>query len=263
MPWLDGHDGYLPDAAVQPAVVAEAFATLEQLYPGRIFLGLGSGEALNEQVATGQWPNWQERWDRLIEAITVIRGLWTGQDLAFSGKYYNVKAKLYDPPARPIPLLTAANGKKSMGLAGQHGDGLVTDPKSWMQHKSEWEGAARAAGKNPADMPVLVEQYAVVGDRQAANEAAEFWRFRSEGVQEPYDVPSPVEIQRNAAADTPLDEVLTSWVVGSDPAIYIRKMHDLFDSGVSIINIHSGQPDQARVIDFYAEHVLPAFKRPA
>jgi len=76
-------------------------------------------------------------------------------------------------------------------------------------------------------------------------------------------VPSPVEIQRNAAADTPLDEVLTSWVVGSDPAIHIRKMHDLFDSGVSIINIHSGQPDQARVIDFYAEHVLPAFKRPA
>jgi len=263
VPWLDGHDGYLPDAAVQPAVVAEAFATLEQLYPGRIFLGLGSGEALNEQVATGQWPNWQERWDRLIEAITVIRGLWTGQDLAFSGKYYNVKAKLYDPPARPIPLLTAANGKKSMGLAGQHGDGLVTDPKSWMQHKSEWEGAARAAGKNPADMPVLVEQYVVVGDRQAANEAAEFWRFGPKAFKSLYNVPSPVEIQRNAAADTPLDEVLTSWVVGSDPAIHIRKMHDLFDSGVSIINIHSGQPDQARVIDFYAEHVLPAFKRPA
>src|SRR3978361_1946669 len=92
-----------PTMRYNPAVVAEAFATLSHLYPGRVFLGVGSGEALNEQVATGEWAKWQERWDRLIEAITVIRALWTGQDVAFKGKYYEVNAKLFDPPARPIP----------------------------------------------------------------------------------------------------------------------------------------------------------------
>jgi F420-dependent hydroxymycolic acid dehydrogenase len=95
------------------AVVAEAFATMSHLYPGRVFLGAGSGKALNEQIATGEWPKWQERCDRLVEAITVIRQLWTGQDVSFKGEYYTINAKLYDPPSRPIPLLTAANGKKS------------------------------------------------------------------------------------------------------------------------------------------------------
>jgi len=97
-------------------------------YAGRTFLGVGSGEALNEQVATGVWPKWQERWDRLIEAIRVIRQLWIGQAISCKGKYYNVKAKLYDSPAWPIPLPTAANGRKSTRLAGQHSDGPITDP---------------------------------------------------------------------------------------------------------------------------------------
>jgi len=252
-----------PTLRYNPAVVAEAFATLSNLYPGRVFLGVGSGEALNEQAATGEWPHWQERWDRLIEAIGVIRQLWGGQDVAFKGKFHTVNARLYDPLAKPIPLLTAANGKKSMRLAGQHGDGLITDPKTWMQHKSEWEEGARAAGKNPAQMPVLVEQYVVVGDQQAANQAAELWRFGPKAFKSLYNVPSPVEIQRQAEANTQIHEVLASWAVGTDPAVHVKKMRELFDSGVTIANVHSGQSDQARVIDFYAQHVLPSFKNGA
>jgi F420-dependent hydroxymycolic acid dehydrogenase len=250
-----------PTMRYNPAVVAEAFATLSHISPGRVFLGVGSGEALNEQVAVGQWPHWQERWERLIEAITVIRQLWTGQDVAFKGKYYTVNAKLYDPPAKPIPLLTAANGKKSMRLAGQHGDGLVTDPLTWMQHKSEWEDGARAAGKDPATMPVLVEQYVVVGDSNTARQAAELWRFGPKAFKTLYNVPSPADIQQQADAGTKMDEVQKSWAIGIDPAVHVKKMHDLFDSGVTIVNVHSGQPDQNRVIDFYGEHVLPAFPR--
>jgi G6PDH family F420-dependent oxidoreductase len=250
-----------PTLRYNPAVVAEAFATLGHLYPGRVFLGVGSGEALNEQVAVGEWPHWQERWDRLIEAVNVIRQLWGGQDVAFKGKYYTVNAKLYDPPTRPIPLLTAANGKKSMRLAGQHGDGLVTDPQTWTKHKSEWQDGARAAGKDPAAMPVLVEQYVVVGDQRAARQAAELWRFGPKAFKNLYNVPNPAEIQRQAEAGTPMEVVQTSWAIGTDPAVHIRKMHELFDSGVSIVNVHSGQPDQARVIVFYGEHVLPTFRQ--
>ena len=249
-----------PTFRYNPAVVAQAFASLSQLYPGRVFLGVGSGEALNEQVATGVWPKWQERWDRLIEAITIIRELWTGQDVSFKGKYYNVNARLYDPPAKPIPLLTAANGKKSMRLAGQHGDGLVTDPLSWKKYKTEWEEGARASGKDPASMPVLIEQYVVVGDQQTGRQAAELWRFGPKAWKGLYNVPSPVEIQRKADAETKIEEVTQSWPISTDPAVHVKKMRELFDSGATIVNVHSGQPDQARVIEFYGSHVLPAFK---
>jgi F420-dependent hydroxymycolic acid dehydrogenase len=252
-----------PTLRYNPAVVAEAFASLNLLYPGRIFLGVGSGEALNEQAATGVWPKWQERWDRLIEAMTVIRQLWTGQAVSFKGKYYNVEAKLYDPPARPIPLLTAANGRKSMRLAGQHGDGLITDPMSWKQHKSEWENGAREAGKNPADMPVLVEQYVVVGDQSEARQAAELWRFGPKAFKSHYNIVDPAQIQQRAEAETSLDEVVQGWPVGTDPKVHIEKIHELFDSGVTIVNIHSGQRDQRKVVEFYGEHVLPAVRQRA
>src|SRR5438874_2198893 len=131
----------------------------------------------HEQAATGEWPDWEERWDRLIEAVAIIRALWTGEEVTHNGKYYSVHGKLYDPPAQPIPLLLAANGPKSMRLAAKHGDGLITDPGHWQSHKSDWENAAREAGKDPTKMPVLVEQFVVVGDEQEAKKWAELWRF--------------------------------------------------------------------------------------
>ena len=106
-----------PTLRYNPAVVAEAFASLSLLYPGRIFLGVGSGEALNEEAASGVWPKWDERSERLIEATELIRELWKGNQVASKGKYYNVNAKLYDPPMRPVPLLMAANGPKAMRRA--------------------------------------------------------------------------------------------------------------------------------------------------
>src|SRR6202012_3233472 len=101
-----------PTLRYNPAVVAQAFASLSVLYPGRIFLGVGSGEALNEEAAVGSWPKWTERSERLIEATDIIRQLWTGQQVGHKGNYYNVNARLYDPPPQPIPILMAANGPK-------------------------------------------------------------------------------------------------------------------------------------------------------
>jgi alkanesulfonate monooxygenase SsuD/methylene tetrahydromethanopterin reductase-like flavin-dependent oxidoreductase (luciferase family) len=132
-----------------------------------------------------------------------------------------------------------------------------------MQHKSEWEDAARAAGKNPAEMPVLIEQYVVAGDEAAAKQAAELWRFGPKAFKTLYNVPSPSEIEQKADAGTSLDEVMKSWAIGTDPAVHIKKVHELFETGATIVNVHSGQPDQARVIEFYGTHVLPAFRQPA
>jgi TAT-translocated FGD2 family F420-dependent dehydrogenase len=233
-----------PTMRYNPAVVAEAFASLSSLYPGRVFLGVGSGEALNEEAAIGTWPQWPERWDRLIEAISVIRALWSGQQVRHHGKYYNVEAKLYDPPAQPIPLLTAANGKKSMRLAGQYGDGLITDPKTWKQFKSEWEAGAQDAGKNPAD-------------RDDARQAAELWRFIPKAFKRYYDVSDPAAIEQQADRQLPVDQVYGDWPVSTDPSVHADAVNTLFDSGATIVNVHSGQPDQKKVIEFYASRVLP------
>ncbi|MBV9861935.1 MAG: TIGR03557 family F420-dependent LLM class oxidoreductase [Alphaproteobacteria bacterium] len=249
-----------PTLRYNPAVVAEAFASLSQLYPGRVFLGVGSGEALNEKAATGSWPAWAERWERLVEAIGIIRALWGGEHVAHQGKYYTVDAKLFDPPPQPIPLLTAANGKKSMRLAGKHGDGLVTDPRSWKKYKSEWEAGAREAGKDPGAMPVLVEHYVVVGGDSEARQAAELWRFGPKAFKSYYNTTDPASIQQQAEAEIPIEQVYAEWPVSTDPAIHIDAVQKLFDSGATIVNVHSGQPDQDKVIDFYGKSVLPKFK---
>jgi TAT-translocated FGD2 family F420-dependent dehydrogenase len=249
-----------PILRYNPAVVAEAFASLSLLYPGRVFLGLGSGEALNEEAATGQWPAWRERWDRLIEAVAIIRQLWTGNTVNHKGTYYTVNAKLYDPPAKPIPLLLAANGPKAMRLAGEHGDGLVTDPRTWMQYKGEWENGANAAGKDIATMPVLVEQYVVVGNKADARTAAALWNFTPKAFKGYQNIPSPVTIEQRGAAEIPLAQVYGDWPVSTDPNVHIQAIEKLFASGVTIVNIHSGQPDQKTVLEFYGAHVLPKIK---
>jgi F420-dependent hydroxymycolic acid dehydrogenase len=249
-----------PILRYHPAIVAEAFASLSQLYPGRIFLGLGSGEALNEQAATGDWPAWRERWERLIEAVTIIRELWSGQSVAHQGQYYRVNGKLYDPPARPIPLLLAANGPKAMRLAGEHGDGLITDATTWQQHRGEWEAGARSAGRDPRELPVLVETFVVVGEESAAQQAAKLWNFIPRAFKGYHNIADPAAIERQAAAQLPLSKVYEEWTIGKDPATHVQALRRLFESGATIVNIHSGQPDQQKVIDFYGKQVLPQLR---
>jgi TAT-translocated FGD2 family F420-dependent dehydrogenase len=246
-----------PTLRYHPAVVAGAYASLSYLTPGRIFLGLGSGEALNEQAATGQWPAWRERWDRLIEAVEIIRKLWSGEPVKHKGTHYTVEGKLFDPPPQPIPLLLAANGPKAMRLAGQHGDGLVTDPQTWKMHKSEWQAAAKAAGKNPDNMPVLVEQFVVVGDENDAKVAARLWNFIPKAFKGYHNISDPADIERRAKAELPLEKVYGDWPVSTDPKVHIEAVKKLFDSGATIVNIHSGQPDQSKVLQFYGKKVLP------
>jgi TAT-translocated FGD2 family F420-dependent dehydrogenase len=250
-----------PTLRYNPAVVAETFASLSLLYPGRIFLGVGSGEALNEQAATGQWPRWQERWDRLVEAIGIIRQLWSGRPVKHEGRYYAVDARLYDPPPQPIPLLAAANGRKSMRLAGLNGDGLITDPLTWKKFKSEWEGGARDAGKNPAEMPVLIEQFVVVGDENDAKRAAQYWRFLPKAFKKYFNIRDPGAIEQQAQAEIPIEKLTAEWPVSTDPAVHVKAITELFDSGATIVNVHSGQPDQKRVVEFYGSEVLPRLRQ--
>ena len=198
--------------------------------------------------------------ERLIEATAIIRELWTGQQIVHEGTYYKVNAKLYDPPAKTIPLLMAANGPKAMRRAGQYADGLVTDPKTWKEHKSEFDAGAKAAGKDASKMPVLVEQYVVVGGKADAEKPAELWRFGPKAFKSYYNIRDPKEIQQRANSEVPLEKVYGDWPGSTDPAVHIKAITELFDSGATIVNVHSGQEDQKRVIDFYGKEVLPPIK---
>jgi TAT-translocated FGD2 family F420-dependent dehydrogenase len=230
-----------PTLRYNPAVVAEAFATLSLLYPGRIFLGLGSGEALNEQAATGEWPAWRERWDRLIEAVTLIRELWSGKPVQHKGAHYTVNGRLYDPPPQPIPLLLAANGPKAMKLAGEHGDGLITDPETWKQYKAEWEKGARSTGKDPSTLPVLIEAFVVVGDQADAAAPAKLWNFIPKAFKGYQNIPDPAQIERRAEMELPLPKVFGNWTVSSNPDAHLQAVEKLFDSGATI---GSGGPEK-------------------
>jgi len=250
-----------PTFRYNPAVVAEGFASLSLLYPHRIFLGVGSGEALNEEAALGFWPSWPERSERLVEATEILRELWGGQQIDHAGKYYKVNARLYDPPSGVIPLMMAGNGPKAMRRCGQYADGLITVPKTWKEHKSEFQQGASAAGKDVSRMPVFIEQYVVVGGKQELNEAAELWRFGPKAWKPYFNIRDPKTIQQRADAEVPLDKVVEGWAIGTDPDAHVKVLTELYESGATGVHIHSGQRDQEKVIAFYGTEVLPRLRK--
>jgi|SRR5690348_12095050 len=249
-----------PSYRYRPPIVAEAFATLGLLTPGRVFLGVGAGEALNEVPTGGGWGDYAERSARLAEAVTLIRRLWTGEWVDHQGTYYPVQhARLYDVPTPPVPIYIAASGPKSMRLAGQHGDGLISDAERATNPdlRRDFAEAARAAGKHPDAMPILAEHMVVVGDTAAAARYANLWRFMPHAWDRYVADPDPVDIQRRAERDIPLDQVYGKWPVSTDPRVHIQGLRKLIDGGVTHIFVHSPQPDQHKVIEFYGREVLP------
>ena len=253
-----------PSFRYHPAVVAQAFASLGVLYPGRVFLGLGTGEALNEQAVTSEWGDFSEREERFIEAIQVIRQLFTGEWTTFKGDYYEVgPAKLYDLPDQPVPLYLAAEGPKAMHNAGRYGDGLISNGETIVQPemRKSFEEGAREAGKDPAAMTKHAEIFVYVGDRAAAEPASRLWRFLPKAWKEFVNDPDPRDIEKAALATITADEVMQKWVVSPDPHAHIQKLQELIDGGVTHFYVHLGNDDQQSAIQFYAEQVLPKVKR--
>lgn len=252
-----------PTYRYNPAIVAQAFASLGVLYPGRVFLGVGAGEALNEQPATGKWGDFAERNARLAEAVELIRKLWTGDWVSHKGDYFTVEnAKIYDIPSTPVPIYIAASGEESMITAGKHGDGLISDAKSLNDKKMRrgFEDAARKAGKDPAQMPIIAEQFVVVGGQAEAEESARMWRFIPKAWDTFVDNPDPRDILRQAEKKLSEKDVYSQWIVSEDPDEHAAGLQKLLDVGVTHLFVHSGQHDQQRVIDFYSREVLPRMR---
>lgn len=237
-----------------PTTVAHAFASLAVLYPGRVFLGVGTGERLNEQAATTQFGSYRERHDRLVEAIQLIRQLWSGQRISFQGRYFQTnQLKIYDVPKSPPQIFVAAGGPKSAQLAGQYGDGWITQADSVKDPKlvAAFNQGAQASGRDPANLGKRAEMFAVVGDQNDINHAAELWRFTGGAV----DQPNPVDIQ-HAAERNSLDKVIKGWTTGTDPATHIKAVQAVLDAGATPF-MHFPQRDPTTAIEFYRTKVLP------
>lgn len=248
-----------------PSQVAQVFASLAVLYPGRVFLGTGTGEALNEMAFTGEFGPYQERADRWVEAIELIRQMWSGDWIEFAGTYYqDPVTKLYDVPEQAVPIYMAASGPNSAKLAGQYGDGWITGAADLLKKPellTAFQDAAAAAGKDPATLPIRAEAFVVVGDEADAQYAASRWRFTPKGWTKDFLYePDPREIQRKADARIPLEEVYQDWPVSEDPEVHAQAMQELLDSGATHVYIHGGQEDQRKVIQFYGEQVLPLLR---
>lgn len=249
-----------PTYRYHPAIVGQAFASLGVLYPGRVFLGVGSGEAVNEQAATGQWGEYEERSARWVEAIKLIRQLWSGEWVTHNGEFYQVQgAKLYDLPQQAIPIYMAASGDESAELVGKLGDGWITDGESLKKKEivDAFRSGASSAGKNPDEMPVMVELFIHVGTEDSAKEAAQKWRFLPNAFTKYIDNPDPRSILEQANQDVALEEVMKMWCISPDPKQHIDKIHELLENGATHVFVHSGQEDQQMVLQFYAEQVLP------
>ncbi len=252
-----------PTYRYNPAIVAEAFASLGILAPGRVFLGVGSGEALNEAASGGGWGDFKERNERVVEAIELIRRLWSGERVEHQGEYYQVHARLYDVPSSQVPIYLAASGQESVRSAAKHADGLVTDAERALQPelRQAFEDGARSAGKNTANLAIVAEQMVIVGDESVAQQYVPLWRFMPKAWDLYVDNPDPRDIQRRAEQDVPLEEVYGSWPVSEDPQVHVAALQKLIDGGVTHIFVHSRQPDQRRVIEFYGQDVLPKLQR--
>ena len=252
-----------PSFRYLPAIVAEAWASLSNLAPGRIFLGLGTGEKLNEGAAGGGWGHYQERSERLVEAIKIIRALWTGEHVKFKGKYWDVDARLYDRPASPIPIYIAAGGPKSARMAGLYGDGLVGEAgqlNSNPLYKAAWEEGARESGKDPAKLPVVVELYAVYGGEKEARQSADLWHFGPRAWQHGYfDEVDPLRIQQKAEREIPLESVYKDWPVGTEPEVHVKAIEKVAANGATHVILTTATPNQREVIDFFGSRVLPRF----
>jgi alkanesulfonate monooxygenase SsuD/methylene tetrahydromethanopterin reductase-like flavin-dependent oxidoreductase (luciferase family) len=157
--------------------------------------------------------------------------------------------------------MMAGNGRKAMRRCGQYADGLITDPKTWKEHKSEFQKGATDARRDLAKMPVFIEQYVVVGDKKEMTEAAEYWRFGPKAWKPYFNIRDPQTIQQRAEAAIPIEKVVEGWPVGTDPEAHVKVLTELFESGAIGVHIHSGQRDQRKVVDFYGREVLPRLRK--
>jgi coenzyme F420-dependent glucose-6-phosphate dehydrogenase len=276
MPWLAavgqrtsqallGTSVLTPTMRYHPSVVAQAFGTLGCLTPGRVFLGVGTGEALNERPATGvEMPGRKERRLRLAEAIELIRRLWTEERVDFEGEWYTtVKATVYDRPEEPVPIYVAASGPLAAKLAGRVGDGFICtsgkDPALYDELLAKVVEGAEQAGRNPAGIRRMIEiKVSYDRDLELAFSNCDFWAALALAPEQKEGIEDPIEMER--VANENLDKAPTRFICSDDPEEVVEKIAVYAGLGFDELVLHAPGPDQARFLEQFGEDVLPRLR---
>ncbi|MHA6669382.1 glucose-6-phosphate dehydrogenase (coenzyme-F420) [Homoserinimonas sp. A447] len=254
-----------PTFRYNPAVLAQAFATMGCLYPGRVLLGVGTGEALNEMATglQGDWPPFAERLARLREAISLIRQLWTGQRIDFQGKYFSVSgATIYDLPPSTIPVYIAAGGPVVAHHAGLLGDGFICTSGKGMDLYTDKllpavSSGAEKAGRRLSDIDRMIEiKISYNRDRSAALENTRFWAPLSLTAEQKHSIGDPIEMER-AADSLPIEQVARRWIVASTPEEALAGIRPYIAAGLNHLVFHDPGHDQERFLREFSEDVVP------
>ncbi|ASO19451.1 coenzyme F420-dependent glucose-6-phosphate dehydrogenase [Actinoalloteichus hoggarensis] len=250
-----------------PSMVAQATATLGVLFPGRVILGVGTGESLNEVPATGmEWPAYKERFERLGESVGLIRELWQRDHVSHEGTYYRTEnATVYDRPDEQIPIFIAAGGPRMARFAGRSGDGMIcTSGKGVELYRDALlpglvEGAAKA-GRDPEKLERMIEvKVSFDLDRARAMEDTRNWAALALPPESKVGVEDPREMER-LAAELTAEQAASRWIVSDDAEEHVERIKTYLDLGFDHLVFHAPGEDQPRFLQLYAEQVLPRLR---
>lgn len=255
-----------PTFRYHPGVVAQAFATLGVMFPGRVVLGVGSGESLNETPLGQAWPLGKERVARLREAVTLIQTLWREERVTFQGTYYQtVNATIYDRPAVPVPIWIGASGPVATRMAGRLGDGFITTSgKAWALYAEHLMPSlatgAEQSGRTVEDLDLMMEmKVSFDHEGQRALHDTRYWGALALTPEEKVGVQDPVAMQRLADA-LPVERAASRWIVSTDPEEHVDRLVPYLDLGFRHLVFHAPGPDQRRFLELYGEEVLPRLR---
>jgi coenzyme F420-dependent glucose-6-phosphate dehydrogenase len=257
-----------PTFRYHPSIVAQVFGTLGAMFPGRVVLGVGTGESLNEVPAIGmKWPETKERFARMREAISLIRRLWREDHVSFEGEYYRTEnATIYDKPGKPVPIYVAAAGPAVAKYAGRGGDGFIcTSGKKWDLYTETLlpnvaEGIKAASAPKPNYDRMIEMKVSFDTDRERARQDTRHWAALALTPEEKVSVEDPREMEKLSAA-LPVERAESRWIVSTDPEEHVERIRPYVELGFRHLVFHAPGPDQARFLKLYGEQVLPLLRR--
>lgn len=252
-----------------PAMVAQASATLAAMYPGRHWLGLGSGEALNEHITGQYWPEAPERINRMFEAIDLIKKLFAasiaGRDVKHEGKFYKMEStRLWTMPEVAPEILVATAGPVTAKRAGRNVDGLITvgAPQEKIEMLfGKFADGAKEAGKDPDTMPKVLQLHMswAPTDEEAMTNAMVEWP--NGGMKFPKaDIRSPFEFEQIAKLVRP-EDFNGRMVISSDTDKHLAEIQKYVDLGFNRIYLHNVGRNQKEWIEVFGRDVLPKISR--
>jgi coenzyme F420-dependent glucose-6-phosphate dehydrogenase len=258
-----------PSFRFHPAIVAQAAATLEAMYPGRTWLGIGSGEALNEHVVASYWPEAGERSLRMFEAIEIIKKLFdasvAGKDVRHNGRYFTMEsARLWTMPDTPPPVLVATAGPVNAKKTGQFADGIITVGAPLEKIGGLFDRfaeGARAAGKDPDGMPKVLQLHLswASTDEEALANAMEQWpnggmKFPKADIRSPHDFAQMAQLVRPEDFEGRL-------LITSDPDAHRAYIQRFVDLGFDRVYLHNVGRNQKEFVEVFGRDVVPKLHR--